>query len=371
MASIKQRSNGKWRARYRDDEGREHSRHFDRKRDGQDWLNEVAARRHTGTYVAPERSTTTLASYYSDWSPRQIWEPTTRVAMDLAVGSCTFLDIPFGKLRRSHVEAWVKAMTDRLEPSTVHTRVNNVRAALRAAVRDRYLAEDPAEGVMLPRRRRADQAMRLPTPDEVRAVIDAAEPWFKTYVRIAAFAGLRLGEASGVQVADVAWLERALRVRRQVQRGSGGQAVRVSAPKYGSERTVPIPDELTKHLSWHVSEVGVRGDEQWLFVGSGGLPPHGNTIYYHWTKTIAGAGVEPFKLHDLRHFFASGLIAAGCDVVTVQRALGHRSASVTLNTYSHLWPNADDRTRTATAGLMRQVSGDSADSSRTDTAETR
>ena len=101
------------------------------------------------------------------------------------------------------------------------------------------------------------------------------------------------------------------------------------------------------------------------FIGSRANPPHGNTVYYWWAKTIAAAGVQPFKLHDLRHFYASGLIAAGCDVVTVQRALGHRSASVTLNTYSHLWPNAEDRTRSATAELMRAVSGDSADHLRT------
>ncbi|MGO8941240.1 MAG: tyrosine-type recombinase/integrase [Mycobacterium sp.] len=55
-------------------------------------------------------------------------------------------------------------------------------------------------------------------------------------------------------------------------------------------------------------------------------------------------------MHDLRHFYASGLIAAGCDVVTVQRALGHSSPSVTLDTYSHLWPDANDRTRKAAAG---------------------
>jgi len=38
-------------------------------------------------------------------------------------------------------------------------------------------------------------------------------------------------------------------------------------------------------------------------------------------------------LHDLRHFYAAGLIVAGCDVVTVQRALGHQSAVVTLSMY--------------------------------------
>lgn len=63
------------------------------------------------------------------------------------------------------------------------------------------------------------------------------------------------------------------------------------------------------------------------------------------------------RLHDLRHFYASGLIAAGCDVVTVQRALGHSSATTTLNTYSHLWPTAEDRTRAAAADLMSQATG--------------
>jgi integrase len=59
------------------------------------------------------------------------------------------------------------------------------------------------------------------------------------------------------------------------------------------------------------------------------------------------------KLHDLRHFYASGLIASGCDVVTVQRALGHATATTTLNTYSHLWPTAEDRTRRAAEQLLQ------------------
>ena len=61
----------------------------------------------------------------------------------------------------------------------------------------------------------------------------------------------------------------------------------------------------------------------------------------------------------------SGLIAAGCDVVTVQRALGHSKATTTLNTYAHLWPTAEDRTRSAAEALLQEalaseVSADSA-----------
>jgi integrase len=73
-----------------------------------------------------------------------------------------------------------------------------------------------------------------------------------------------------------------------------------------------------------------------------------------------------YCLHDCRHFFASGLIHGGCDVVTVQRALGHSSPSVTLDSYGHLWPNAADRTRTAAQGLVDQVFGASADGLRTE-----
>jgi integrase len=67
----------------------------------------------------------------------------------------------------------------------------------------------------------------------------------------------------------------------------------------------------------------------------------------------AAAGVSGPCLHDLRHLYASGLIASGCDVVTVQRALGHASTT-TVSTYSHLWPSAEDRTRAAAQALLAE-----------------
>ena len=58
-------------------------------------------------------------------------------------------------------------------------------------------------------------------------------------------------------------------------------------------------------------------------------------------------------------------IAAGCDVVTVQRALGHSKATTTLDTYSHLWPTAEDRTRTAADGMLAAALSPPKDSPRT------
>src|SRR4051794_8359880 len=110
MASIARRPDGTWRPRYRDAEGKEHARHFDRKVDAQRWLDEVAATVVTGTYVDPKAGRVTLAAFYATWAARQVWAPGTELAMSLAVRCATFRDVELRSLRRSHVEQWVKTM---------------------------------------------------------------------------------------------------------------------------------------------------------------------------------------------------------------------------------------------------------------------
>lgn len=362
MASIRKRPDGAWRARYRDAEGKEHARHFPRKIDAQNWLDEVTTAVKSGRYVDPAHDRETLAGYYEGFVQRQVWAAGTRASAATALGSCTFAEVPFGKLRRSHVEAWVKAMSESLAPTTVRTRFNYVKIVVRAAVADRHLAEDVTKGVRLPATRKREHAMVIPSPGEVRQVLEAADEHYAPLFAMCAFAGLRLGEAAGVQLGDVDFLRRTLHVGRQVQRAGAG-SVEIRAPKYGSERDVYLPNELVQLLAVH-AERGVIGEEGWLFRGPHGNPPDRASVNYWWRKATKAAGAE-FVLHDLRHFYASGLIAAGCDVVTVQRALGHSSAAITLSVYSHLWPTAEDTTRRAAAGLMGQVFGPPADSGRT------
>ncbi|TWX37133.1 tyrosine-type recombinase/integrase [Frigoribacterium sp. ACAM 257] len=67
-------------------------------------------------------------------------------------------------------------------------------------------------------------------------------------------------------------------------------------------------------------------------------------------------------LHNLRHYFASGLIAANFSIATVQTALAHSSPSIKLNEYTHLWPREEDRTRRAAQGLVDDVFGDAEES---------
>jgi integrase len=358
--SIAKRPNGKWRARYRDESGRERARHFDRKVDAQRWLDEIASSVLTGKYVDPGAGKVTFKQFYDDWSERQLWVPATRANADLATGSVPFADLPMKSIRRSHVEAWIKTVAAAWAPTTVKTRFVIVRSVFRAAVSDRIIANDPSTGVALPRRRKADAAMRIPTVEEVGLLLSHADSprvstrkGFRAYVALCAFAGLRKGEAAAVQVGDIDFLRRQLTVSRQLQRDGSSYVVR--PPKYGSERVVYLPDDLMTILSQHVNaHLPDAAPERWLFT-VGEEPLYDNAITWRWRATRSAAGLPQVRLHDLRHFYASGLVAAGCDVVTVQRALGHSTATTTLNTYSHLWPTAEDRTRKAAAALLRDA----------------
>jgi len=67
MASIKKRDNGKWRARYRDDTGMEHARHFSRRTDAQSWLDEQTAKLVSGTHVTPRSARATVREWSETW----------------------------------------------------------------------------------------------------------------------------------------------------------------------------------------------------------------------------------------------------------------------------------------------------------------
>ncbi len=362
MASVRKLTDGRWQAQYRPiPGGKQFTRTTRRKVDAQRWLDEQTTALVSGNYVDPNAGRVTFGFYYERWAARQVWVSGTERAMELAARSTTFRDVPLRLLVRSHVETWVKHMqTSGLAASTIRTRFNNVRGVLRGAMRDRIIAADPGEGVKLPRVRRADAGMVLPTTAQVRALDNAAHQDFRAFVALCAFAGLRLGEAAALRVGDFDLSARTLSVQRQVQR-AGAAKVEIRPPKYGSERTVYLADGLVDIVADHLGRLPGANGERWLFHGEHGNPPHQNTVGYWWRKTRTAAGCPTIKMHDLRHFYASGLIAAGCDVVTVQRAMGHGSATVTLNTYAHLWPSAEDRTRTAAAGMLAAVLGRDAD----------
>jgi integrase len=76
-----------------------------------------------------------------------------------------------------------------------------------------------------------------------------------------------------------------------------------------------------------------------------------------------------YRFHDLRHYYASLLVASGADVKIVQHRVRHASDKTTLDPYGHLWPDTDESTRAAIERVMSAKLPDSADSVRTGGAQ--
>lgn len=374
MASVRKLRDGRWQAQYRPvPGGKQVTRTTRRKVEAQRWLDEQTASLVEGRHVHPEAGRVTFGSYADRWAARQVWAPKTEESAWLIARSVPFREVPLRVLARSHIEEWVKDMQTNgrgragaarpgFAPATIRNHVKYIRTVLQGAVRDRLITSDPTAGVRLPALRRAEVAMRLPTTSQVRDLLDAAAPGFVAFVALCAFAGLRRGEAAGVQVGDLDIAGRRLLVRRQIQRVPGRRGatatsggIDVRAPKQGSERTVFLPDGLITLLGRHITRLPGTGPQRWLFRDERGNPPGPSTISARWLAARRAADCPSVTVHSLRHYYASGLIAAGCDVVTVQRALGHSSATVTLDIYAHLWPTAADRTRTAAEAMFAEA----------------
>jgi integrase len=91
-----------------------------------------------------------------------------------------------------------------------------------------------------------------------------------------------------------------------------------------------------------------------IFTSSAGAPLRRNRVADAWRSTVARSETvaDGATFHELRHYFASLLIRQGASVKAVQAALGHASATITLDTYGQLWPDDNDRIRAAVAGTL-------------------
>jgi integrase len=163
--------------------------------------------------------------------------------------------------------------------------------------------------------------------------------------------GIRRGELLALRWQDVDLDKGTLRIERSLEITKAG--MRFKAPKTAhGRRSISLPPSLVSELRTHWK----AQQEQRLALGLGKAPGdslvfatwEGNTrnpdgLTKEFSLAMAALGKPEITFHSLRHTHASQLIAAGLDVVTISRRLGHGSPAITLRVYSHLFSNTDDR----------------------------
>jgi len=346
----------RWQARYRDPDGRERNRDFDRKQDAERFLAAMSADILRGAYVDPHAGRVTFRAFAERWLAAQTFTETTREATELRVrlhASAHFGDEQMRSIRPSTIQAWLRQLQRDLAPTYVRVVFANVSAVFNAAVDDGVIASNPcrAASVRLPKR---DTRRVEPWPvEQVHAVVEALPERYSATAVIAAGCGLRQGEVFGLRVRDVDFLRRRLHVEQQVK--IVRSRVEIDRPKGGKTRKVPLPDAVAEALAEHLRRYP-PGPDGLVFTSREHKPINRNHFNrYVWRPALKAAGVDEGRgngMPPLRHFYASVLIDAGESVRAVADFLGHADPGFTLRVYAHLLPASEDRARRVVGDVL-------------------
>jgi integrase len=262
--------------------------------------------------------------------------------------------IPLAKLSADDLDGFYQALhAAGRSPATIGRYHSTVRAALNWAVQRQWIAHNPAPATSRPTPRRPD--LRVPTPDEVRTILAAADGQLAVFLHLAVDTWCRRGELIGLRRSSVN-LEAGEALISQAVSGRT-----VKGTKTHGLRVVSLSPETLNVLTDHFDrqdKLAAAAGVGWLpggFVFSddvdGEHPWHPDQATGGFRRAAARAGVTGVRLHDLRHFGPTQALAAGASIVAVSHRLGHAKVSMTLDTYSHHIP-ANDQPLSAQMGRI-------------------
>lgn len=327
----------RYRVRYRTPDGRQtDKRGFKLKRDAEAFANTVEVAKLKGEYVAPSLGRVTVGECGEAWIKRQKGHLKRNSYRSIETSWRVHVKPEWGRhqlaaIRFTDVQAWVAALAQRRGAKVVRAAHGVLAAILDDAVRDRWLAANPARGVKLPAITKAPHRYLSATQLHMLA---GESGRYGSLILLLGLGGVRWGEAAGLRVSDVDFLRRKVTVHENASGGGTGSL------KGGEFRVIVLPQFVVDQLAATV--VGIERDALiWPSKTGGHLKAP--ATHDSWLSGAvrrcqkADKTFPRITAHDLRHTAASLAISAGASVKAVQRMLGHKSAAMTLDTYADLF----------------------------------
>lgn len=229
---------------------------------------------------------------------------------------------------------------------------NILKPALRQAVQWGLLEWNPCDRVEPPRgkQRRDKNNVRAMTQMQAQRFLRAAEEdkWAVLWQLLLA-TGLRPQEAYALQWSEVDWDNDIIRIVHSLyrRRGAGGGWTLQPTKTNRSRRAIVVPrsvmQKLRAHRQHQLEERAIwrkpYTDNGFVFACHNGSPLHERNLdQRHFKPTLERAGLEGFRVYDLRHTCATLLLLRKVQPKIVSERLGHSSITLTLDTYSHVLP---------------------------------
>ena len=316
---------------------------------------------------APMSGTLTVGDYLDRWlghvaaslQPGTIRSYRGRVAR---------LKREIGTLRLSKLTAhridqmYANLLSSGMSPATIKMHHAILSSALHQAVKWDLVAKAVTDNASPPRVARYRAS--APAVEMVRSLAVAADqtnPVLSAAIMLAAVTGCRRGELCGLRWSDVDRGSRLLHVRRSIKLHATSAEVVVGPTKTHQEREVSLDGVMIGVLDTHRSRAEIWAAEAQVHLEqegyilttdpTGRIPMNPNVLTRAFVRLADRVGVQ-CRFHDLRHFTATQLIAAGVDPSVVGGRLGHADASTTLRIYSHALAARDRAAAEVLGALM-------------------
>lgn len=344
-ANGRTRRTVRYRVRYRDSSGREHSETKTRRVDAERRKSEIESEMAVGSWLDPRRGDVLLRAWVEEWLPtRHDLRATTWDRLQTTMTHQVlprFGDTALRKITNGEVRRWVlDLLVSGLSAATTRKAVFGLRQALDAAMADGRLAHNAAAAIPLPAERR--KPPRYLSQPEVERLVKEIPDRDRALILVGAYAGLRWGEAAGLRRRDVDPMRSRIRVSGTAVQLHGEVTLDNEPKTKRSQRSIPLARSIMRRVEQHLTDHVEPASESLVFTAPGGGP-----LYRSWTQrvfepAVRRAGLEDITFHGLRHSFVAIMVAAGCNVREVSEWAGHNSVAFTLTRYGGLFEDGTD-----------------------------
>ncbi|MEX1038117.1 MAG: site-specific integrase [Acidimicrobiia bacterium] len=329
----------RYKAIYRAPDGRQHSKSFDTKERASQWLRVELSKIDGGAWIDPRAGQLRYEAWASEWLTGLDIKPKTLEGYRSLLRSRilpTFGEVKLSQISPSMVRRWVAEMSgEGLSASRVKQARAVLRQSLEVARTDGLIGTNPTQGVKAPQSRRREPVyLTAEQVAELAATAEGIQEGSEALVWFLSLTGLRWGEAVALRRSSLDLMRRRVTVSESATEVHGKLVF--GSPKSHKSRVVVFPRFLADRLTNQCA--GLGPNDQVFTAPKGGYLRSANYRKAVWKPALCVAGFdESLRIHDLRATAASLMIAAGASIKAVQRALGHASAKVTLDTYAGLF----------------------------------
>ncbi|ACA18251.1 integrase family protein [Methylobacterium sp. 4-46] len=374
MATIRKRElpSGKiaWLASYTDGGGKRRFRQFATRKEADAFLTRARSEVAHGVHIPDSQSMTVGQAADAwlkhaeegglEWSTVLHYQQHVNEHIRPLIGSLRLTQVTTPRVYSFAEELRAKGRS----PEMVRRAVQSLGRIFRFAKGRGLAGQNPVADVKLKRSKRDQARVEIPTREELRAILGAAQGRWRPLIVTAMFTALRASELRGLRWSDVDLKRRVLTVRQRADAWK-----RIGPPKSeAGTRDVPLAPMVVNTLrEWRLA--CPKGELDLVFPsGAGQVEHHPNIIARGWEPTQIAAGVVEmvdgkdkagnpakaakgrYNFHALRHAAASMFIESGMTPKRVQAIMGHSSIIVTYDTYGHLF--SDDE---ADQNAMRTI----------------